>query len=90
MTMQTTSNSNSSSEKPAPESCKAGGIKAVPALPQHCNSWIAEVPSGRYGYKGSRFVELFQRSDAATLAAAGWTVRTAADHLAMVNAEARA
>ena len=62
----------------------------LPALPPGCNSWIAEAPARHKGYKGSRFVELFLRSDAEALAAVGWTIRTAFDHLATINAEARA
>lgn len=54
---------------------------AVPPLNRSCGSWIAEAPAGHAGYRGSRYVEVWTQSDAEKLAAWGWTVRTALDHL---------
>lgn len=62
----------------------------VPALPPQCNSWIAEAPAGQRGYRGSRFVEVYQCADAGVLDSLGWTVRTADDHLARINTNPKA
>ncbi len=60
-------------------------MTAIPALTNRCNSWICEAPEGHPGYRGSRFVEVWEIRDAAMLAEHGWTVRTALDHLARLN-----
>lgn len=52
----------------------------VPPLEPHCGSWIATASRGR-------IVEVWTIDDARKLLALGWTVKTAARHLADLNAK---
>lgn len=53
-------------------------LEVVPPLRAHEGSWIGTSPTGQ-------LLEFFDEADAQRALQAGWTVRTAGDHLAQIN-----